>query len=65
MAVFVLWWPGLGTWQGLEMVVWLRLEVEEEELEEGQASTEGSRFIPIRLWGNEYHGYYRDSILTG
>lgn len=49
MADFVLWWPGLGTWQGLGMVLWLRLEVGEEELQEGQASTEGSRLIPIRL----------------
>lgn len=31
------------------MVLWLRLEVEEEELEEGWASTEGRRVIPIRL----------------
>lgn len=39
----------MGTWQGLGMVLWLRLEVEEEELEEGQISTEWSRSIPIRL----------------
>lgn len=39
----------MGTWQGLGMVLWLRLEVEEEELEEGWAITEGRRFIPSGL----------------
>lgn len=40
MVVFVLCWPGFGTGQGLGRVLWLRLKVGVEELEEGQASTE-------------------------
>lgn len=47
MVVFVLCWPGLGTGQGLGRVLWLRLEVGVEELEEGQASTEGTNSFPL------------------
>lgn len=55
MVVFVLCWPGFGTGQGLGRVLWLRPKVGVEELEKGQANTEGTNSFPLGRdsgWGD-------------
>lgn len=47
MAVFVLCWPGLGTWEGRGVVLWLK--VGRKSLRKARQALNGLEFISVRL----------------